>query len=89
MCLAGGTVAYKTKFQPTVAGSSTEADFMATYDARKMILFVCSILWDHGIPQEAATILYKDNDARTDMANAQKPTPQTCHIDMKYFLLCK
>ena len=27
--LAGGTIAYKTKFQPTVALSSTEAEFMA------------------------------------------------------------
>jgi hypothetical protein len=26
---AGGTIAYKRKFQPTVAGSSTEAKFMA------------------------------------------------------------
>ena len=38
--LAGGTIAYKTKFQPTVAGSSTEAEFMAAYDTGKMILFV-------------------------------------------------
>jgi hypothetical protein len=30
--LAGGTIAYKTKFQRTVAGSSTEAEFMAAYD---------------------------------------------------------
>jgi hypothetical protein len=43
MRLAGGTIAYKTKFQPTVAGSSTEAEFMAAYDAGKMILFVPSI----------------------------------------------
>jgi hypothetical protein len=52
--LAGGTIAYKCKFQPTVAGSSTEAKFMAAYDTAKMILFVLSILWDLGIPQEAA-----------------------------------
>ena len=38
--LAGGTIAYKSKFQPTVAGSSTEAEFMAAYDTGKMILFV-------------------------------------------------
>jgi len=38
--LAGGTIAYKCKFQPTVAGSSTEAEFMAAYDTGKMILFV-------------------------------------------------
>jgi hypothetical protein len=30
--LAGGTIAYKCKFQPTIAGSSTEAEFMAAYD---------------------------------------------------------
>jgi hypothetical protein len=40
ICLAGGTIAYKSKFKLTVAGSSTEAKFMATYDTGKMILFV-------------------------------------------------
>jgi hypothetical protein len=87
--LAGGTVAYKCKFQPTVAGSSTEAEFMAAWDTGKMILFVQSVLWDLGIPQEAATLLYEDNDACTAMANAQKPTPRTRHIDIKYFSLCE
>ena len=83
--LAGGTIAYKSKFQPTVAGSSTEAEFMAAYDTGKMILFVRSVLWDLGIPQEAATVLYEDNDACTAMGNAQKPTPRTRHMDIKYF----
>ena len=41
--LAGGTIAYKCKFHPTVAGSSTEAEFMAAYNTGKMILFVRSI----------------------------------------------
>jgi hypothetical protein len=87
--LAGGTIAYKAKFHPTVAGSSTEAEFMAAYDTGKMILFVRSILWDLGIPQEAATVLYEDNDACTAMGNAQKPTPHTRHIDIKYFSICE
>ncbi len=52
-----------------------------------MILFVRSVLWDLGVPQEAATILYEDNDACTAMANAQKPTPRTRHMDIKYFSL--
>jgi hypothetical protein len=38
--LAGGTIAYKCKFQPTVEGSSTEAEFIAAYDTGKMILHV-------------------------------------------------
>ena len=75
--LAGGTITYKTRLQPIVALSSTEAEFMATCDAGKMILFVRSIMWDLGIPQQAASILYEDNDAATAMANAQKPTNRT------------
>jgi len=47
--LAGGTIAYKCKFQPTVAGSSTEAEFMAAYKTGKMILFARSVLWDLNI----------------------------------------
>ena len=87
--LAGGTIAYKCKFHPTVAGSSTEAEFMAAYNTGKMILFVRSILWDLHIPQVAATVLFEDNDGCTAMGNAQKPSPCTRHIDIKYFSLCE
>jgi hypothetical protein len=59
---AGSTIAYKTKFQPAVALSSTEAEFMAAMDVGRMCLFVRSILWDLDIPQEAATVAYEDND---------------------------
>jgi hypothetical protein len=85
--LAGGTVAYKTQFQPTVAGSSTEAEYMSAYNTGKMILFMRSVLWDLNIPQEAATLLYEDNDACKAMANVQKPTPRNRHVDIKYFSL--
>jgi hypothetical protein len=60
---------------------------MTAYFTGKMILFVRSVLWDLGIPQAAATSLYEDNDACTAMANAQKPTPRTRHMDIKYFSL--
>jgi hypothetical protein len=38
MRMAGGPVAYKAKLQPTVAGSSTEAEFMMAYDGGRMSL---------------------------------------------------
>jgi hypothetical protein len=62
---------------------------MAAYDTGKMIVFVQSIIWDLRIPQEVARVVYEDNDACTAMGNAQKPTPRTHHMDIKYFLLCK
>jgi hypothetical protein len=42
---------------PMVALSSTEAEFMEATVAGRMSLYICSIMWDLGIPQEAATIL--------------------------------
>jgi hypothetical protein len=87
--LAGGTIAYKTKLQPTVAQSSTEAEFMGASDFGKILLYIRSVLWDLGIPQNAASILYEDNDACTAMAMAQKPTPRTRHMDIKFHVICE
>jgi hypothetical protein len=60
---------------------------MAACKAGKMSIYICSVLWDLNIPQEAATITYEDNNACTATANAQKPTPRTRHMDIKYFAL--
>jgi hypothetical protein len=60
---------------------------MGVSDYGWMILFIRSMLWDIGVPQEAASILYEDNNACIAMAMAQKPTPQTCHMDIKYHVL--
>ncbi len=62
---------------------------MTATDVGRMCLFVRSILWDLNIPQEAATVAYKDNVGCTAMDNAQKPTSRTRHIDIKYFALCE
>jgi hypothetical protein len=51
--LAGGSIAYKAKLQPTVTQSSTEAEFMGASDFGKILLYVQSVLWDLGIPQHA------------------------------------
>jgi hypothetical protein len=88
--LAGAAVAYKTtQFQDTMATSSTESEFMAAYELGKALLYVRSILWDLDVPQEAASRLYEDNDACTAMANAQKPTSRTRHMDIRYHVLCE
>ena len=86
--LGGGTIGYKTRFQPTVAMSSTEAEFMAAADAGKMLLYIRSVLWDLKIPQDSASYIYEDNNGATAMANAGKPTTRTRHMDIRYFAIC-
>ena len=85
--LAGGSVAWKAQLLPTVALSSTEAEYMDATVAGHMSLYIRSIMWDLGIPQEAATILYEDNDGATAMVNAGKPTSRSRHIDIKYYAI--
>jgi hypothetical protein len=84
LMFAGGTIGYKTKYQPFIAHSSTEAEFVAACDMAKMILFFRSLLDEVGVKQQHATILFEDNNGALMMANAQQPT---CHMDIKHFAL--
>jgi hypothetical protein len=85
--LAGGTIMYKTKYQDTIAQSTTEAEFTAACDAGKAILYVRSILDEINMPQDMATTLYIDNNGALLMGNAQQPTRRTRHMDIKKFTI--
>ena len=84
---AGGTIYFKTKFQETIAMSSTEAEFTAACDAGKAILYIRSILNQIGVNQNEATTLFIDNNGALLMGNAQQPTRRTRHMDIKHFSL--
>jgi hypothetical protein len=73
LMLAGGAIGYKTKFQPVIAHSSTEAEFIAACDTAKIILFFRSILEELGVKQTHATVMFEDNTGALLMANAQQP----------------
>ena len=62
---------------------------MQAADCGKLIIYIRSIMWDLGIPQAEETIVYEDNDAARHMANAQKPTTRTRHMDIKYHVLAE
>lgn len=85
--LAGGAIAYKSKYQTTVSLSSTEAEFTAAAEAGKMILYIQSILEELQYEAEEPTILYVDNMGALFMATADQPTKRTKHMDTKTFVL--
>ena len=71
--LAGAVVSYKSKLQPTVALSSTEAEFSAASEAGKMVLYLRSILDDVNVPQNNATVLYRICSSRLGRARSRNP----------------
>ena len=52
-----------------------------------MVLYVCSILDELGIHVVDATPIYVDNAGARMMANSQKLTRRTRHLDIRYFAL--
>jgi hypothetical protein len=84
---AGAVIGYKTKYQDTIALSSTEAEFVAVCDTAKLVLYFRSLLHDLDIPQHEATIIYEDNRGALMMVEAQQPTKNSRHIDIKYYAI--
>ena len=71
---AGAAVYYRTHLQPTIALSSTEAEFMNMTDAGKAALYMRWILEDIGIIQTQPTPILADNAGAVQLCNAQRPT---------------
>jgi len=70
----GAAIAYKAKMQPTVATSSTEAEFIAAVYTAKAVKHLRSVLQDLHLLPSKPTIIYEDNKAAIDMINDSKLT---------------
>jgi hypothetical protein len=85
--LAGGTVAFKSKLQPVLATSSTEAEFIAAVHAAKTAKYLRAVLYELGYGQTEPTILHIDNLAAVHMINDNRPTPRARHINIQFFAI--
>jgi hypothetical protein len=88
MMLAGAAVYYRTRLQPTIAQSSTEAEFTNMADAGTAALYLRWILEEIGIIMDAPTPILADNqEGAVRLANAHQPTTRTQHVEMKHFII--
>jgi hypothetical protein len=85
--LCGGAIAYRSKLQPTVSTSSTEAEFIAAVAAAKTAKYLRTVLAELGFQQHSPTVLYEDNQATILMVNASKPTTRSRHIAIQHFAI--
>jgi hypothetical protein len=87
MMLTGAAVYYQTRLQPTIAQSSTEAEFTNMADAGKAALYLRWILEEIGIIMKAPTPILADNQGAVRLANVHQPTRRTRHVEMKHFII--
>ena len=85
--LCGCAVSWKSKRQPTIATSTTEAEYMAAYFGGSEAIWLRSLLGELGCTQSEPTKIYSDNQACISIT--KNPTLKSCakHISIKYHFL--
>lgn len=78
------TICWNTKKQASVASSSTEAEYMALYEAVKEALWLKSLATTINIDVSDPIIIYEDNTGCMSIANNPSSHKRSKHIDIKY-----
>lgn len=78
------TICWNTKRQVSVAASSTEAEYMALFEAVREALWLKSLAKSISIEISEPIIIYEDNNGCISIANNPTDHKRTKHIDIKY-----
>lgn len=78
------TISWNTKRQASVAASSTEAEYMALFEAVKEALWLKSLASSINIKITRPIIIYEDNTGCISIANNPTSHKRSKHIDIKY-----
>jgi hypothetical protein len=84
-----GAISWKCKKQPTIALSTTEAEYMATSQYTKEAIWLRQLLVDVGYVQEGATSIMCDNQGCIQLAMNPMHHSRTKHIDIQHHFIRK
>jgi hypothetical protein len=87
--VAGGAVSWASKRQPTIALSTTEAEYMAASNATKEAIWLRVLLEDLGFPQVSTTTLHADNLGCIALTNGTVTHSHAKHINIRYHFICE
>ena len=81
--MAKGPICWRSILQPTVALSTTEAEYMAIAEAIKEAMWTLGLLGDLGVEQHKLDV-YCDSQSAIYLARYQVHHARTKHIDVQY-----
>jgi hypothetical protein len=80
----GGAVSWKSKKQPTVALSTTEAEYMAATQATKEAIWLRRFLQEIGLQQIGPTPIHSDSQGSIALIKNPVHHARTKHIDIQH-----
>lgn len=84
---AGGPTAWGCQFQPTVALSTTEAEYMALSRAARQAIWMYSAMSEVGYPQTKPARLIGDNSGSISLTKNAKHNARAKHIDIRHHFI--
>lgn len=78
------TISWNTRKQSTVAASSTEAEYMALFEAVKEAVWLKGLITSINIKIKEPIIIFEDNNGCISIANNPTDHKRSKHIDIKY-----
>ena len=85
--IAGGSVSWSSKKQPTVALSTAEAEYMAASNATKEAIWLRVLLEDLGFTQAEATTIHADNQGCIALSHNPVAHSRAKHIDIRHHFI--
>ena len=82
--LAGGPISWRSKLQPTVALSSTEAEYRAITEAGQELLWLRRMMGYYGFHDSNPTILKSDNMGAIHLSSKSVFHGRTKHIEIQH-----
>jgi len=80
----GGAISWNSRRQPTVAASTTEAEYMAEAAAAKEAIWLRTLLSDLGVAVPTTIKIMADNQSAIKVANNPVTSARSKHIDVVY-----
>jgi len=85
--LGGAAVSWCTVLQPTVALSSTEAEYLAATSATQEVMWMRDFLAELGVPQTAASVVWIDNQSALKLMQNPLHRRQVKHVNLRFYFL--
>ena len=80
---SGGAISWQSKLQKCVALSTTEAEYIATTEAGKEIIWLKQFLQELGL-NRMEYIVYCDSQSAIDLSKNSMYHARTKHIDVRF-----
>ena len=85
--MLGGAIAWSSKLMATIAASSMEAEYMASFHCAQEIVFLRNLMSEIGVILSGPTPMMMDAKAAIDAINSSKFHARTKHIAIKWRII--